>query len=61
MLTFIRYIEVFLRLRFLNVFEKLKRRISLNRGSLYRGSVPYIGRTEENRSLYRVLRYIEVR
>ena len=39
--------------------------ISLNRGSLYRGSVSYIllllyGQAEENRSLYQGLCYIEV-
>ena len=41
-------------------------RISLNRGSFYRGSVPYnlllsnFGRAEENRPLYQGFRYIDV-
>ena len=64
-MTFIRYIGVeILRLGSSIVF--VISRISLYRGSLCRGSVPYIsdcnfGRAEEYRSLYRGLRYIEVR
>ena len=62
MLTFIRYIEVYLRLRFWIVF--VITRISLNEVRyievLFHVFCCNFGRAEENCSLYRRIRYKEV-
>ena len=59
MLTFSRYIEVYFTFALVWIVFVVTR-ISLNRGSVDTFYCNF-GRAEENRSLYRGLRYIEVR
>ena len=54
MLTFIRYIELYLTFAFLDC-------VRYNDEFLFRTFYCDFGRAEENRSLYRGLRYIEAR